>query len=243
MNSPRQGLCPQIAKFNMRMVRATISPVQTRGQELGQGFYSLAQLRAYLSFSGSSSDGGYALDWLQDVLNPAGHQRMRPDYSFGDLISLFVVRELKKKGVRTRDIRDAESYLRSKWKTDRPFLSGEIKTDGRGVYVDDELIAGQIEAAERGGQQVMREAIRQRLTSVHYDDVGVAAYWAPMPQVLIDPRVQFGEPVIAGTRIPTQAVADMSTYANPTEIAIQLGIPQDKAAAALTFERRLAALA
>jgi uncharacterized protein (DUF433 family) len=215
--------------------------IDQRGTELGQGLYGLGDLRAYLSLSGEEADGAYALDWLTDILNPVGHQRRRPDYSFGDLISLFVVRELKRKGVRTRDIRDAEVWLREKWQTDRPFLSGEIKTDGRGIFVDDDLIAGQIEAAERHGQQVMREAIKERLTSVHYDD-GTAAYWTPMEFVLVDPRVQFGEPVVAGTRVPTATVSDMATYAAPADIAADLGISAEKARAALTFERRLNAL-
>lgn len=215
---------------------------EQRGTELGQGLYSLASLRAYVSLSGEQADGEYVLDWLTKVLNPVGHTRWRPDYSFSDLISLFVVRELRKKGVQPRHIREAEIYLRKKWKTDRPFVSDEIKTDGCGVFIDDELVAGgQIESAERHGQQVMREAIRERLTHVRYDD-GIAANWAPMPYVVVDPRVQFGEPVIEGTRIPTESVLAMTSYAGIEAIAAQLGIGKDQARAALAFERRLTAI-
>ncbi len=224
-----------------RSLELTVSTTPTRTPELGQGLYSLADLRTFLALSGEPRDGEYALDWLTEVLNPVGHRTRRPDYSFGDLISLFVVRELKRKGVRTRDIRTAEAYLRHKWDTDRPFVSGEIKMDGRGIFVDDHLIAGQIEAAERGGQQVMREAIRERLASVGYDD-GWAIYWTPATGVLVDPRVQFGEPVITGTRIPTEAVADMATWAEPAEIARQFGVRASKVQAALAFERERAAL-
>jgi uncharacterized protein (DUF433 family) len=213
-----------------------------RGTDLGQGLYSLASLRAYLALSGEPKDGDYALDWLTDVLNPVGHNRWRPDYSFGDLISLFVVRELKRKGVKTGVIRDAECYLRKKWKTDRPFVSDEIKTDGCGVYVDDQLIAGgQIESADKHGQQVMREAVKEKLTHVRYVE-GTATNWAPMSHVVVDPRVQFGEPVIEGTRIPTEAVLDMTGYASVPEIATELGITQGQAKAALKFEHRLSAL-
>ncbi len=220
-----------------------VSVCVERGSELGQGLYSFADLRVYLALSGDKDDAGHALDWLAHVLLPVAHHRRRPDYSFGDLISLFVVRELKKTGVRTRDIRQAERYLRVKWDTDRPFTSGEIQTDGRGIYVDDDLIAGQIESAERAGQQVMRELVRKRLTSVNYDDgTGRAAYWIPHQHVLVDPRVQFGEPVVSGSRIPTAAVADMAHYASPMEIQHQLNISGDKVEAALSFERRIASL-
>lgn len=212
-----------------------------RKPELGKGLYSLADLRTFLALSGQRGDGEYALDWLTGVLNPVGHRARRPDYSFADLISLFVVRELKRKGVRTRDIRTAEAYLRDKWGTERPFVSGEIKTDGRGIFVDDDLIAGQIEAAERTGQQVLREAISERLDSVGYDD-GWAIYWTPADGVLVDPRVQFGEPVVSGTRIPTQAISDMAVWANPGEIAKQFGVTATEVRGALSFERRREAL-
>jgi len=213
-----------------------------RGTELGQGLYSLASLRAYVAFSGEPKDGGYVLDWLTEVLNPVRHTRWRPDYSFGDLISLFVVRELKRKGVQRRHIREAEAYLRKKWKTDRPFVSEDIKTDGCGVFVDDELVAGgQIESAERHGQQVMREAIKERLTHVRYDE-GSASAWTPAKHVVVDPRIQFGEPVIEGTRIPTETIQEMTSYANVDEIAGQFEITKQQAKAALTFEQRLSAL-
>lgn len=214
-----------------------------RGTELGKGLYGLADLRAFVALDGSAKDGRHVHEWLRTALNPVGHHRWRPDYSFGDLISLFVVRELVRKGVRTHDIQEAEGYLREKWNTDRPFPSAEIKTDGRGVFVDDELIAGgQVEAAELRGQQVMREAVRERLTSVRFDD-GTAAYWEPTTHVLVDPRIQFGEPVVKGTRVPTEAVMDMTDYATLSEIAADLAIPSAKVRAALNFQkRRLAAL-
>lgn len=219
----------------------TISGIE-RGTDLGQGLYSLASLRAYVALNGEPEDGGYVLDWLTGVLNPVGHSRWRPDYSFGDLISLFVVRELKKKGVKSGHIREAEAYLRKKWNTDRPFVSDEIKTDGCGIFVDDELVAGdQLESAERHGQQVMREAVKERLTHVRYDE-GTASNWTPMRHILVDPRVQFGEPVIEGTRIPTESVLDMTSYADLDGIAKELSITVGQAKAAVSFEQRLSAL-
>jgi uncharacterized protein (DUF433 family) len=211
---------------------------------LGQGLFSLADLRAYVALSGEPQDKDRVLRWLTDVLNAVHHRSRRPDYSFGDLISLFVVRELLMKGVRPRDVREAEDYLRRKWKTDRPFISEDIKTDGCGVFVDDELVAGgQLESADKHGQQVMREAVSERLTRVEYHD-GMAALWVPMHDVVIDPQIQFGEPVIAGTRVPTGSIAEMSEWASVGEIADEMGVSVEQANAALKFENcRLSALA
>jgi uncharacterized protein (DUF433 family) len=222
-------------------VVATITGLD-RGTELGQGLFSLANLRAYMALSGQPEDGSRVLPWLTQVLNEVHHQRKRPDYSFGDLISLFVVRELLLKGVRPRDVREAEAYLRKKWKTDRPFISDEIKTDGCGVFVDDELVAGgQLEAAERHGQQVLREAVKKRLTRVEYQN-GLASLWTPMQHVVIDPRIQFGEPVISGTRVPTESIAEMAEYATVNEIAKEMGITVPQAEAGLAFENRLSTI-
>jgi uncharacterized protein (DUF433 family) len=219
----------------MSPVRET-QPVR---RDLGSGIYSLAELRAYLAFSGGPDDAEHALPWLSRTLNPVEHRRRHPDYSFSDLISLFVVRELLKKGVAPITIREAETYLRHKWGTDRPFVSDEIQTDGRGVFVDDDLIAGQIESADRHGQQVMRELIKDRLARVQYHD-GSAAYWTPADRVLVDPRVQFGAPVIEGTRVPTEVVALLARKIGPDDVAHQFGISQADTNAAIVFEDRLA---
>jgi uncharacterized protein (DUF433 family) len=214
---------------------------ETARQALGAGFYGLADLRVFLAFSGQPPDAERALPWLTRALNPVTHRSKSADYSFSDLVSLFVVRELRRKGVRASDIRTAEYYLRKKWKTDRPFVSDEIQTDGRRVFIEDEVIPGQIESADLEGQQVMREMVKDWLSYVHYHE-GTAAYWTPMKKILVDPRVQFGEPVIAGTRIPTSAVADIARLAGPEDAADQLGVDLSGARAAISFETKLAAL-
>ncbi|HEX5307812.1 MAG TPA: hypothetical protein VFW38_01900 [Solirubrobacteraceae bacterium] len=212
----------------------------TRG-DLGRGLYGLRDLRAFLALSGLPQDAKQALPWLTHVLNPVAHRPKRYDYSFSDLISLFVVRELRKKGVELQTIRSAEQYLRVKWKTDRPFVSDQIQTDGRRVLVDDEVIAGQIEAADLHGQQVMRELIKDRLAHVHYQG-GNAESWTPAKGILVDPRVQFGEPVIEGTRLTTEAVAATAKRMGLEATTSHLAVPLDAAKIALKFEEKLAAL-
>jgi uncharacterized protein (DUF433 family) len=215
-------------------------PESTR-RDLGQGFYSLGDLRLYVAYSGVPSDADHVLNWLTAVLNPVPRQPRNPDHSFSDLVSLFVVRELLRKGVRPWRITSAERYLREKWRTDRPFVSDEIQTDGCNVFVDEEPVSGQIEAADLHGQQAMLELVKDRLTHVHYND-GAAAYWTPREFVLVDPRVQFGEPVVEGTRVPTGVVADVALNMGPDGAAQQLGVSSKAARAAISFEKRLAAL-
>lgn len=208
----------------------------------GSGFYGLADLRSFVALSGAPSDAKHVLPWLRSALNPAPHGRRRPDYSFADLVSLFVVRELVRRGVALRTIRDAESYLRKKWQTERPFVSDEIRTDGCGIFVDDNLIAGQIESADRHGQQVMRELIKDRLSAVHYHH-GSAAYWTPRAGVLVDPRVQFGEPVLEGTRLTTELVAAAAGELGVDDTASRFRITRKAVGTAVRFDAELSAAA
>jgi uncharacterized protein (DUF433 family) len=195
-----------------------------------------------VALSGAPGDAKYVLPWLGSALNPATHARRRPDYSFADLVSLFVVRELVRSGVALRTIRDAESYLRKKWQTERPFVSDEIRTDGCGIFVDDDLIAGQIESADKYGQQAMRAFIKDRLPAVHYHH-GSAAYWTPRAGVSVDPRLQFGEPVLEGTRLTTELVAAAASELGVDDAASRFRITRKAVGTAVRFDAELAAAA
>jgi uncharacterized protein (DUF433 family) len=212
----------------------------TRG-DLGQGVYALSDLRVLLSVYGDPKDGKRAERWLKRVLNPVEHGRWQADYSFSDLVSLFVVRQLRERGVKPRKIRTAESYLRKLWRTDRPFAREDIKTDGVEVFCEDEVRKGQIDSASERGQQRIREAVTDGLASVFYDD-GQAAYWVPMQGVLVDPRVQFGAPVVKGTRIPTEAAAGVVGNLGKEEAMLRFGLSSGRLEDAIAFEERIASL-
>jgi uncharacterized protein (DUF433 family) len=212
----------------------------TRGN-IGQGLYSLADLRAYLALSGDAGDATKLEHWLGNVLNPVKRQARLPDHSFSDLVSLFVVRELRRHGVPARTIREGEAYLRDLWRTDRPFVSDLIQTDGRDIFADGARITGQIErATQGGGQQVMLEIAKTFLRDVRYLD-GEAQLWSPGPHVVLDPAVQFGDPVVEGTRVPTVAVADVTQARDAATAARRFRLSPEQVRDALAFERRLAA--
>jgi hypothetical protein len=96
-------------------------------------------------------------------------------------------------------IRQAEQHMRKTTGLERPFVHREVMTDGRDVWiVGDEQ--HQVEAASGPrGQQASRIAPAASLKSVQYT-ANVAATWIPAEHVLVSPHVQFGEPVVQGTR-------------------------------------------
>lgn len=211
--------------------------------ELGLGIYSLEELRTYLAYYADDlAIGRLALTWLTEALNPvAGHVARRPDYAFADLISLFVVRELRRLGVQPARIREAEQHLQLVTGLERPFVHREVMTDGKEVWIPGDE-PDQVEAASGSrGQQASRVALQACLKTVQYTD-NVAATWTPAEHVLVSPHVQFGEPVVHGTRVPTAAVADIAATTSAQRAAARLGIDQAKADAAIAFERHLAGL-
>ncbi len=222
------------------MPTTTTAEIESTRGDFGRGVYSLPELRAFVGFDGTPADAAQTRKWLAKVLNPVEHRPWAADYSFSDLVSLFVVRELLRRGVHPHTIREAEGFLRDLLRIDRPFVYEDIKTDGFNIFYRDEVIPTQIEQASgRKGQQVLRATISDLLTSVKYTD-GTAAYWTPADGILVDPRVQFGDPVIAGTRVPTEAAAETADRYGIERAAHQLRVNVGAIRAAVAFEHKLA---
>ena len=69
----------------------------------------------------------------------------------------------------------------------------------------------------------------------------VASRWSPQPGVVLDPAVQFGEPCIQDTRIPTRAVWSLVRGGAPRDlVAHSYGITPQELSAALRFENKVA---
>jgi uncharacterized protein (DUF433 family) len=89
----------------------------------------------------------------------------------------------------------------------------ELYTDGLDLFIEK---FGEIVNVSKGGQLVMRGIIEAHLERIEWDEVGVAARLYPFTRpsessgprlVVINPRVSFGRPVLAGTGIPTEIFA------------------------------------
>ena len=83
---------------------------------------------------------------------------------------------------------------------------------------------------------------RVALKLVRTDVEGSAASWSPLPHVELSPGVQFGEPVVAGTRLLTSTLAEAAERYAVEDTAARLGVKLTAARAAVEFERQLAAV-
>ena len=126
--------------------------------------------------------------------------------TFEDLVSIRVIAVLRSLGVSWPKIRRAEQWMRDKTGYRRPFAVERVWTETEDVFAD--FPEGFI-AASRQGQLAFVELVGQYLqpvedmTFIRHNGVSVAATWMPHEDVMMNPKIQFGEPCIVGSRMRT----------------------------------------
>lgn len=95
--------------------------LEKRQNHLGEGLYGVTELSRYIAYRHEKhADPSRTARWLKRGLNQIDHRPRRPDYSFHDLVSLFVIRELVTAGVKLPAIRNAEGHLRETARASTP---------------------------------------------------------------------------------------------------------------------------
>lgn len=163
--------------------------------------------------------------------------------SFEDLISMRVISILRALGVKWSKIHHAENWLRKQTGYPRPFAIEKVWTETSDVFA--EFHEGFI-AASRGGQLSFTALLEQYLISVQdmifvqYDGVKVADSWKPHEDVLINPRIQFGEPCIEGTRIRTRIVNELLMGGDTIPYLVRsFDLSEEQITHAMEWEHRL----
>ncbi|MBI4950723.1 MAG: DUF433 domain-containing protein [Myxococcales bacterium] len=133
--------------------------------------------------------------------------------SFSNLIEAFVLASMRRvHGVSMQRVRKALRYVGKELGYDRPLVHAGFQTDGVELFV---VHAGRLLAVSAEGQTVLREALDTSLTRIEWQgDFAARLYpWVrgtPDPRqpktVVVDPRLGFGQPVMAGTGIETRVV-------------------------------------
>ena len=143
-----------------------------------------------------------------EIRNISGYQLT---LSFEDLVSMRVIAILRAVGVSWNKIHRAEDWLRKQTNYPRPFAIERVWTETKEVFAE---FHGGFIAASRGGQLPFNEMIGQYLQSVEdmifvpHNGVKVADSWTPHDDILINPKIQFGEPCIKGTRLRTRVISE-----------------------------------
>jgi len=142
--------------------------------------------------------------------------------SFNNLTEAHVLDALRRQyRVELPQIRRAVMYLREQFRTRHPLVHHQMLTDGKHLFVEAAGLTDVINAS-RHGQLAMRDLIGLHLRRVEWDADGFIARLYPFTRsrrtpaeeaaqprvVTMDPRIEFGRPILKASAVPTAVIAD-----------------------------------
>lgn len=142
-------------------------------------------------------------------------QHRPPLLSFINLVELHVLDGIRHRyQIALPVVRTAVGYVVKQFSSRHPLAQEQFETDG--VHLLISKFGTLIDASQRG-QLAMAEVLREHLQRIERDEEGLAIRLYPFTRyrhvrnpklILIDPRIAFGRPVLAGTGIATSTVAE-----------------------------------
>lgn len=142
-------------------------------------------------------------------------QHAPPLLSFINLVELHVLDGIRHQyQIPLPKVRAAVEYVVRQFSSRHPLAHEQFETDGVSLLI--RKFDSLIDASERG-QLAMTEILKEHLQRIERDDEGLAVRLYPFTRhhhvqnpklILIDPRIAFGRPVLAGTGIATSTVAE-----------------------------------
>ena len=146
------------------------------------------------------------------LITPA--QASPPTLSFWNLVEVYVLATIRRRHhVSMQKVRKAVWYVQRRLSKGRPLIEQEFLTDGVGLFVEE--FARLIDVSD-AGQVVLQEVLEASLQRIDRDPQGLAERFYPWLKdpmteprhVVIDPQRSFGRPVLRGTGIPTEILAE-----------------------------------
>jgi len=168
--------------------------------------------------------------------------------SYTNLVEAFVLSGLRRKyRIDLYKIRTAIDSLQKRFDSRHPLAEHQFETNGIDIFVRE---YGQLVNVGQDAQLAMRELLESYLERVEHDPAGKAARLYPFVRldgteqpmnVVINPYVSFGKPVIAGTGLPTRVVAERFKAGDSIpQIAANYGRKEEEIDDAIRYELRIA---
>lgn len=135
--------------------------------------------------------------------------------SFFNLVELHIVSAIRRDHkLPLPKVRAAIEYLRERFGEEHPLLSKSLQTDGLDLFVEH---LGFLVNISRNGQIGMRAMLAAALRRIDRDAAGIPIKLYPFTRqqltespeiVVIDPRVSAGRPVLKGSGVATEVIAE-----------------------------------
>lgn len=168
-----------------------------------------------------------------------------PLLSFTNLVEAHVLAAIRRRhGVPMQKVRPALEFLERELGVSHPLAREEILTDGVSLFVEH---LGKLVNLSQRGQLAVQEILRAHLERVEHDAAGLAERLYPFSRgtddlrqprvVVVDPRISFGRPAIAGTSVRTEVIAArLKAGESIHELARDYDIPEDRIEEAIRYE-------
>jgi uncharacterized protein (DUF433 family) len=226
------------------------SPLHVAAYSVGEAAHHLqlpaATVRSWVLGRGYATTTGARR--FQPLIRIADRRLAR--LSFQNLVEVHVLAALRREHlVKVPAVRKALRYLEREFDTRHPLSDVQMQTDGTDVFVER---YGKLINASREGQIGIREALEAHLQRIERDPRGVPIKLYPFTTsrrdddadkpIVIDPRLQFGKPCVAGTGIPTGILVDRFKAGEPiSDLAKDYGLAGAVIESAIRYETQRAA--
>jgi uncharacterized protein (DUF433 family) len=222
------------------------------------GIYTVPQARRLTGISGARirrwlRGYEYGRSGARRQSSPVWHTQLAPAddqfvLGFLDLMEVRFVDAFLKAGLSLAKIRRAAQLAKELVGKDHPFSTQKFRTDGQRIFAQVETSGRDrktfdLESAQFEIYDVIAPSL---LKGVEFDAEGQAARWRPhqhdMPRVVLDPRHQFGQPMIDRGGPQTSVIADAVKAEGSIDVVAKwFEIDRDAVRQAVEFEIRLAA--
>ena len=205
-----------------------VSPFSNKKDPKTLAAYTLGEARRYLQIPEATLKswlvGRYyptskGRKFFKPLIAPASQDRQL-GLSFLNLVEAHVLDAIRRThGVTLPKVRSAMDYIGRELHSKHPLAEKDFETDGVDLFVHH---YGKLINVSREGQMAIKQVLEAYLARIERDASGVAARLYPFTRnraasaavrteprtVLIDPSISYGRPVVAGTGIPTSALAE-----------------------------------
>lgn len=163
---------------------------------------------------------------------------LRNSAAFIDLMEIVVIGGLRHKGFSLPTVRRINEFCQTYLRTTRPLVTETFKVDGREAFI----VAGNmhlVNVSAKAGMLAWDEVLDPFLESVDFENELARRWWPRGRQepVVLDPDYGFGLPVVSGTSVRTEIIAERARAGDDAkEIAYDFGLDRYQIDAALRYE-------
>jgi uncharacterized protein (DUF433 family) len=231
--------------------------VNLKSSGLAGGFYTIPEaakllgidspqrVKAWLNGHGNSDAGPILVgQYVEDG-------RVR-ELGFLDLMEVRFVEFFRRQGLSLQSLRKAFVNAKKELQMEHPFASSDVKfmTDRKEIFLHTAREMGDHFLLNLMTNQIeIYEAVEQALAKDLCFDPrsGLAYRWRPAPElypdIILDPSIAFGHPVVAPQYVPTSAIYNLwrAENANVKAVASWFQISRDLVDQAVKYEMRFAA--